>query len=145
MSTDSEAPCRYCGNQPWTTRLEEEVEEVFLPGMPDPIQLGPRQVQTPCCDDHWFAEYGDMLTPNELRGLSLADADHQRSQAEWLVQYERAGIEPDQDPSMFTLSVPVVAGETGEDFMQRVLSSTVEAWQVRHASPDDFGQEPPAA
>ena len=56
--------CRWCGKQPWTL-VEGEGQHV-------------------CCDDHWFSEYGDMLTADELRRLSLTDPENRVCRDSWL-------------------------------------------------------------
>src|SRR4051794_19109351 len=100
-SPDGNAPdsrCRWCGEIPWQQCFDEG--EVFL---------------KPCCNDQSFARFGDMLSINELSYYSddrLNDPDHRRTRDEWLAEYTRAGLDRDQDPGSFTISVPIAEGES---------------------------------
>ena len=77
-----------------------------------------------------------MLTPNELRATDgLRDPEHRRQRDEWLAQYERAGIAPDEDPSVFELTLPVQAN--GLPDTDTLLDAAHAAFELRFATPDD--------
>lgn len=113
----AEVPCGKCG---WMVNLSPDVE------------WAPSDIANVQCDDCFFEQFGDMLTPGELRRSTLRNPENARLQAEWLAEYAVAGIADDQDPGSFTLEVP--AGTSVDEIPG--LAATAVA--LRFSTPQDF-------
>jgi hypothetical protein len=111
--------CDECEREVWA------VESVFLRGHVN-------------CDDCFFEQVGDMLTPNELRKSELRKSENAQLRDGWLERYRLAGIGDDQDPSSFTLSVPVDENTTVDEFFGRALGMAADAYQLRMSTPDNI-------
>lgn len=115
-------PCSECGELLWAlTRLFDR------PGFADSV----------LCDDYYFDQFGDMLTPAEPRNSELRNPEHRDLRDQWLAEYERAGIADDQDPSLIVLDVSV-PDEPDDDFLERLVPVIEDAFRLPRAGPGDF-------
>ena len=90
------------------------------------------------CDDCFFERFGDMLSINELRRSNLTDPENRQLRDKYLAQYEQAGLDPDQDPSSFEITVLVAPDDTVDDFFAGAIAAATDAIQLRLATPEDF-------
>ena len=79
-----------------------------------------------------------MMTPRELRSVTLQKYENRVLQRQYLDEYEQWGIGDDQDPTFYEIFIPTIRGEDPADTTKRMLDALTDAMAVRRATPSDF-------